>query len=282
MVSIDGSSLHLQWELSHTPDADERFSVKFTIQSSNNTVTVKLVDLNCDLTCDRDQRVSYKLTDVETNSNYLAEVTVINLYGQSTKLYLFDPQDIISKAIGGVQYPDNCAVIAIPVVIIILLLLLGYVIILVIFVVWYLRYYRTKQATLKHRILSKPDRQYVEMSPRDTTTDGYYNLTNESCDNPQFYAESNIAPVEAVAEPTYAHIDEDGKVYEVVKTDRDYEVMKSDDSAEVAYTNVSSFLYNLSVYLSLFSSLSLAFVGTQLTVVCSRYLEVMLLLSVYN
>ena len=282
MFSTDGSSLYLQWELSHAPDADERFSVKFTIQLSNNTVTVKLVDLNCDLRCDRDQRVSYRLTDVETNSIYLAEVTVINLYGQSSKIYLFDPQAIISEAIGGVQYPDNCATIAIPFVIIILLLISADVLLLVIFVVWYLRYYRTRQATLKHRILSIPDKQYLEMSPRDTTTDGYYNITNKPRDNPQFYAESNIAPVEAVAEPTYAHIDEDGKVYEVVKTDRDYEVMKSDDSAEVAYTNVSSFLYNLSVYLSLFSSLSLAFVGTQLTVVCSRYLEVMLLLSVYN
>ena len=252
----------------HAPDADELFSVKFTIQSSNNTVKVKLVDLNCDLTCERDQSVSYRLTDVEINSIYLAEVTVINLYGQSTEIYQFYPQAIISEAIGGVQCPDNCATIAIPFVIIILLLLSGYVITLVIFVVWYLRYYRTKQATLKHRILSKPDKQYLEMSPRDTTTDGYYNLTNKPRDNPQFSAESNIAPVEAVAEPTYAHIDEDGKVYEEAKTDRDYEVMKSDDSTKVAYVNVSTFLYHLSIYLSLSSSLSLAFVGTQLTVVC--------------
>ena len=251
MFAIDGSSLYLHWELSHAPDADERFSVKFTIQSSNNTVTVKLIDLNCDLTCDRDQRVSYRLTDIETNSIYLAEVSVINLYGQSSKIYLFDPQDIISEAIGGVQCPDNCATIAIPFLIIIFLLISADVLLLVIFVVWYFRYYRTKQATLKHRILSIPDKQYLEMSPRDTTTDEYYNLTNKSRDNPQFYAESNIAPVEAVAEPTYAHIDEDGKVYEEAKTDRDYEVMKPDDSTKVAYVNVSTFLYHLSVYLTL-------------------------------
>ena len=219
VVSIDGSSLYIQWELSHAPDADERFSVKFTIQLSNNTVTVKLVDLNCDLTCDRDQRVSYKLTDIETNSIYLAEVSVINLYGQSSKIYQFYPQAIISEAIGDIQYKDNSATIAISLVIVILSLLSGYVTIFVLLMVWYLRHYRTKRATLKHKMLSTPEKQYVEMSPRDTTTDGYYNQADERCDNPQLYAESNIAPVEAVAETVYAHIDEDSKVIEEAKTD---------------------------------------------------------------
>ena len=258
--------------MSHAPDADEHFSVEFTIQSSNNTVKVKLVDLNCDLTCDRDQRVSYKLRDVETNSIYLAEVTVINLYGQSTEIYQFYPQAIISEAIGGVQCPDNYVIIPL-LLIIILLLIFGYLILLFIHAI---RYYRTKKAKLKHEILSKPDRQYMEMSPKGTTTDGYYYLTNNPRDKPHFYAESNIAPVEAVAEPTYAHIDEDGKVYEEVKTDGDYEVMKSDDSTKVAYAKVSSFVYHLSVYLTLPSSLSLAFRGTLLIVLCSRYLEVLL------
>ena len=192
--------------------ADEHFKINFTIQSADSLVAKWEVVLNCNSTCDRDQRVSYKLTDVETDSIYLAEVTVINLYGQSTKIYLFDPQDIISKAIGGVQYPDNYVIISL--LIIILLLISGYLILLFIYAI---RYYRTKKAKLEHEILSKPDGQYMEMSPRDTTTDGYYNLAEEPRDNPQFYAESNIAPVEAVAEPTYAHIDEDGKVYEIMK-----------------------------------------------------------------
>ena len=234
--------MYLQWELSHPPLADERFSIKFTTQSADNSVTITKVDLSCDVTCVRDQRVSYKLTDIETNSIYLAEVTVINLYGESTKIYLFDPQDIISKTIGSVQCTENCATIAIPLVIIILLLILVDVIIIVIFVMWYFRYYRTKNAKLKCEKTINPGREYVEMSPRDITTEGYYNLVEEVHEDPQFHAERNIASSEAVAEPTYAHINEDGKVIEEGNKDRDYEVMQSDDSSRVTYSNVSAFL----------------------------------------
>ena len=240
VFSDDSRSLYLQWELSHSPLADERFIIKFTIQSADDSVAITKVDLSCDVTCDRDQRVSYELTEIVTNSIYLAEVTVINLYGESTKIYLFDPQDVISKTIGSVQ-SDNCATIAVPLVIIILLLISGYVIILVIFVIWYFRYYRTKNAKLKTEKTVSPNREYVEMSPRDTTTEGYYNLAAEVRKDPQFYAERNIASLDAVAEPTYAHIDEDGKVIEEGNKDRDYEVMQSDDSTRVTYSNVSAF-----------------------------------------
>ena len=239
VFSDDASSLYLKWEFSHLPLADERFIIKFTIQSADNSVAITKVYLSCDVTCVRDQRVSYKLTEIETNSIYLAEVTVINLYGENTKIYQFYPQAIISELIGSVQ-SDNCATTAIPFVIIILLLISGYVIILVIFVIWYFRYYRTKNRKLKCEKTMNPGREYVEMSPRDTTTEGYYNLVEEVREDPQSKAERNIASLEAVSEPTYAHIDEDGKVIEEGNKDRDYEVMQCDDSTRVTYSNVSA------------------------------------------
>ena len=235
VYSTDDGSLILQWELLHTPVAEERFNIKFTIQSSKNIIAIREVDMSCDMTCHSSRRVSYELPEVETDSIYIAEVTVINLYGQSTRMYLFYPQAIISEAIGGT---DNSASIAVPLVIIIILLLSGYIIILVIFVIWYLRYYRTKQATDKE----ETPKHYVEMSTRDPPAEVYYNLANESREDIQFYAERNMTSLEAIAEPTYAHIDEDSKVIEEVKEDRDYEIMKPDDSTDVTYFNVSTFV----------------------------------------
>ena len=239
MYSTDDGSLILQWELLHTPVADERFSIKFTIQSSQDIITIREVDVSCDMTChSSSRRVSYELAEVETDSNYIAEVRVVNLYGQSTKIYQFYPQAIISESIGCTQCTDNSASIAVPLVIIIILLLSGYIIILVIFVIWYLRQYRTKQATDKE----ETPKHYVEMSTRDPPADDYYNLANESREDIQFYAERNITSLEAIAEPTYAHIDEDSKGLEEVKEDRDYEIMKPDDSTDVSYFNVSTFV----------------------------------------
>ena len=235
MYSTDDGSLILQWGLLHTPVADERFSIKFTIQSSQDIIAIREVDVSCDLSCHSSRRVSYELADVETDSIYIAEVTVINLYGQSTKIYQFYPQAIISEAIGGT---DNSASIAVPLVIIIILLLSGYIIILVIFVIWYLRQYRTKLATDKE----ETPKHYVEMSTRVPPAEVYYNSVNESRENIQSYAETNITSLEAIAEPTYAHIDEDSKVIEEVKEDRDYVIMKLYDSTDVSYSNVSTFV----------------------------------------
>ena len=273
MFSDDSRSLYLQWDLSHPPLADERFIIKFTIQSADNSVAITKVDLSCDVTCDRDQRVSYKLTEIETNSIYFAEVTVMNLYGESTKIYQFYPQAIISELIGGVQ-SENCATTSIPLVIIILLLILVDVIIIVIFVIWYFRYYRTDKAKFKRKTLMNPGREYVEMSPRDTTTETYYNLAEGVRVDPQFYAERNIASLEAVAEPTYAYIDEDGKVIEEGNKDRDYEVMQSDDSTRITYSNVSAFcLYNYTLSITLFYYLSLAFLAFSLSSLVSLVFE---------
>ena len=274
VFSDDSRSLYLQWDLSHSPLADERFIIKFTIQSADNSVAITKVDLSCDVTCDRDKRVSYQLTEIVTNSNYFAEVTVMNLYGESTKIYQFYPQAIISELIGSVQCTDNSATIAIPLVIIIFLLILVDIIIIVIFVIWYFRYYRTDKAKFKRKTLMNPGREYVEMSPRDTTTEGYYNLVEEVREDPQFYAERNIASLDAVSEPTYAHIDEDGKVIEEGNKDRDYEVMQSDDPTRVTYSNVSAFcLYNYTLSITLFYYLSLAFLAFSLSSLVSLVLE---------
>ena len=245
----NGNSLHLRWDLSHQPIADEHFKIEFTIQSVDNSVTKSEVNLSCDAICESTQRVTYELTDINTDSIYLAEITVINLYGQSTKMYQFYPQAIISKATGGLPCAGVYAIIVVPLVTIILLLISGYIILLFIYVA---KYYKAKN--LKHELLSNPDRQYMEMSARDTTTDGYYNLPDESGENPRSY---NITSSEAIAEPTYAHIDDAGMVIEAVVNDRDYEVMQTDDSPRVTYSNVSNFEVKLNPsMISLFFSLA--------------------------
>ena len=218
--------MFLQWRLSHSPLADERFTVKLTIQSSNNTLTIREVYLSCHTICDSTQIASYKLTDIDTNSIYLAEVTVINLYGQSTKIYLFDPEDFVSESIGLLQWTDNCAMFAVPFVVIILLLTFGYVILLIIYLQ---KCYRKKRSILKLRKLSEP--QYIEMSPRGLGTVGYFNAGNELLENPQLNLETNIALIDVLSEPTYAHIDEAGTIVEEVKIDLNCETVEGESAA---------------------------------------------------
>ncbi|KAI6655452.1 hypothetical protein LOD99_11418 [Oopsacas minuta] len=92
------------------------------------------------------------------------------------------------------------------------------------------------------------NKDHIEMSLKESASHGYYNLgPNRATEGKsQFHAERTI--IETNLEPTYAHIDEDGRIFEVVgkligeeKRDRDYEIMKcGDDPQSLIYSNTQT------------------------------------------
>ncbi|KAI6660282.1 Protein sidekick-1-like isoform X8 [Oopsacas minuta] len=244
-VSSNNDKLYLQWTISKQPIADEYFKIKITMQAADGSVKVTETILPCEVTCQRSKDVIHELTDIVTNSLYLAEVTVINLYGQQSRIYIFDPQAILTDVSGTSQCPDVNISIVVPLIIIIIILISVIMAIFIIFIIWYVKFKKIVPKSQCKPMQS--DKDYIEMSSKESTSHGYYNLgPNRATEGEsQFHAERTI--IETNLEPTYAHIDEDGKVFEIEgkligeeNRDGDYEIMNcEDDPQSVTYSNLS-------------------------------------------
>ena len=241
-ISSNNNDFYLQWTLSQIPLADEYFMIKLTIQASNDAVEETEAILNCDSTCQRDQSVIYQLTGIVVNSLYLAEITVINQYGESSRMYQFFPQALFTDSQGSSQCTEVTGII-IPLVIIIIFLLLFIIFLFISLCIICVRYQsKPDSQRLKQQVTNS---EHIELFPNQFTSLPYYNLVSDDI---------TIIQTQEVSEPTYARINEDGKVLEEMnvignvdstltreeKRDVDYENMKSADSTlVVAYTNVS-------------------------------------------
>ena len=243
--------------------ADEFFRIKLTIHAEDDSVEVTEVILSCDTTCLTDQRVIYQLTEIVPNSLYLADITVINQYGESSRMYKFFPQSILTDCQGFSQCTEVTGII-IPLVIIIILLLLFIIILIIALCIISVRYHSKTDSQKLPLKLTNSD--HIELFPNQFASQPYYNMVSDNITSMQ---------TEEILEPTYARIDDDGKVleerdvlnevdstligeekrdldYENMKSadctligegirDLDYENMKSVDSTlVVAHTNVSS------------------------------------------
>ncbi|KAI6660281.1 Titin isoform X20 [Oopsacas minuta] len=244
-VSSNNDKLYLQWTISKQPIADEYFRIKIIMQAADGSLKVTETILPCDVTCQGSKDVIYELTDIVINSLYLAEVTVINLYGQQSRIYIFDPQAILTDVSGTSQCPDVNISIVVPLIIIIMILISVIMAIFIIFIIWYVKFKKIVPKSQCKPMQS--DKDYIGMSSKESASHGYYNLgPNRATEGEsQFHAERTI--IETNLEPTYAHIDEDGKVFEIEgkligeeKRDGDYEIMKcGDDPQSVTYSNLS-------------------------------------------
>ena len=76
------------------PLTGEHFTVKLIEHTANTeSKTVYEMDILCNETCRAEKRVFYKLTNFDANSIYIVEVTVISLYGESSKIDSFEAQE---------------------------------------------------------------------------------------------------------------------------------------------------------------------------------------------
>ena len=272
-ISSSNNNLYLQWTLSQIPMADEFFRIKLTIQAEDDSVEVTEVILSCNTTCLTDQRVIYQLTGIVSNSLYLADITVINQYGNYSRMYQFFPQSILTSQ-GFSQYTEVTGIIITLVIIIVLLLLFIIILIIALCIICVRCHSKTDSQKLPQKLTNS---DHIELFPNQLASQPYYNMVSDNITSMQ---------TEEILEPTYARIDDDGKVleerdvlnevdstligeekrdldYENMKSadctligegisDLDYENMKSVDSTlVVAHTNVSCMLYvRMHVYTS--------------------------------
>ena len=243
-ISSNNNNLYLQWTLSQIPMADEFFRIKLTIQAEDDSVEITEVILSCDTTCLTDQRVIYQLTGIVSNSLYLADITVINQYGNYSRMYQFFPQAILTDSQGFSQCTEVTGII-IPLVVIIILLLLFLIIFIIALCIIFVRYHSKTDSQKLQPKQQVTNSEHIELFPSQLASQPYYNLVSDNITSMQ---------TEEILEPTYARIDDDGKVLEEKdvldevdstligeeKRDLDYENMKSVDSTLVVeYTNVS-------------------------------------------
>ena len=233
-ISSNNNNLYLQWTLSQIPIADEFFRIKLTIQAADDSVEITEVILSCNTTCLTDQRVIYQLTGIVSNSLYLADITVINQYGNYSRMYQFFPQAILTDSQGFSQCTEVTGII-IALVIIIILLLLFIIILIIALCIISVRYHsKTDSQKPKQQVTSS---EHIELFTNQLQP--YYNTVSTN---------TNITSMQTeLLEPTYARIDEYGKVVEerdvldeVDSTligegirDLDYEYIKPADSTQI-------------------------------------------------
>ena len=236
VVSSYDGEFFLEWTLLTEPLADEHFTVKLTEQTANDVpITLSEMDILCNETCRAEKQVFYQLTDINTNSLYFAEVIVINIYGESSMIYIFGAQENLDF----LQQNSFSIILAMGGVILLFIIIV--VVAVSIFMGWC--------CAKKCRGQSAPNRirpGELQMYPRRNRMLYDHNDSIGRRES-HCYTETNMNLIRNTEEPTYAHVNE----LFLARDERDaephdyeiYEVMTPIATKKENFSNVSCVRY---------------------------------------